>query len=136
MAVIPVLGVSQNLKSGGTLKPEQAVMDIRHYTITLDIDPQQKYIKGNTEIDLILSQSTQTLLFDLWHNYKVNQVMVNGKIHPFNLEKMTSSESPQHWGRKSKVKIDYEGTPALPSGRPGQVDFNGRKTVRAIPGLR
>src|SRR6516225_10077065 len=83
ITLLPFFGFSQNLKSGGTLKPEQAVMDIRHYTITLDIDPQQKYIKGNTEIDLILTQATQTLLFDLWHNYKVNQVSVNGKNTPF-----------------------------------------------------
>src|SRR5258706_7368541 len=83
VAWVPFLGVSQNLKSGGTLKPEQAVMDIRHYTITLDIDPQQKYIKGNTEIDLILTQASQTLFFDLWHDYKVNQVLVNGKSTPF-----------------------------------------------------
>src|SRR5690242_4082854 len=38
------IAYSQNLKSGGKLKPEQAIMDIRHYTIALDVDPQQKFI--------------------------------------------------------------------------------------------
>jgi hypothetical protein len=33
---------SQNLKSGGKLKPEQAIMDIRHYTLTLDDEHDYK----------------------------------------------------------------------------------------------
>ena len=33
---------AQNLKSGGKLKPEQAIMDIRHYTVALDVDPVKK----------------------------------------------------------------------------------------------
>ena len=36
----------QNLKSGGLLKPEQAITDIRHYTISLDVDPGQQSIDG------------------------------------------------------------------------------------------
>jgi hypothetical protein len=33
---------AQNLKSGGVLKPEQAIMDIRHYTIALNVDLSKK----------------------------------------------------------------------------------------------
>lgn len=58
--------LAQNLKSGGHLKPEQANMDIRHYTIALTVDPEKKSIEGYTEIDLNLLQSSSTLLFDLW----------------------------------------------------------------------
>src|SRR4029079_5331272 len=114
MALFPLVGFSQNLKSGGTLKPEQAIMDIRHYTITLDIDPQRKYIKGNTEIDLILTQSTQTLLFDLWHNFKVNEVLVNGKPAPFKFGQDDLIRIPNELpAGKVKVKIDYEGAPGI-----------------------
>ena len=73
------VGFSQNLKSGGPLKPEQAIMDIRHYTIALDIDPVNQYIKGYGETDLILTKSTDVLLFDFWHGLKVTRVSVNGK---------------------------------------------------------
>ena len=45
---------AQNLKSGGVLKPEQAIMDIRHYTVALEVNPTKKSINGYTEIDLNL----------------------------------------------------------------------------------
>ena len=37
-------------------------MDIRHYTVALNVDPTQQSIDGYTEIDLILSESTPVLL--------------------------------------------------------------------------
>ena len=55
---------AQSLTSGGKLKPEQAIMDIRHYSINLAIDTVNQSISGNTVIDLILSQPTPVLLFD------------------------------------------------------------------------
>src|SRR6267154_2194993 len=134
MAWVPFLGVSQNLKSGGTLKPEQAIMDIRHYAITLDIDPQKKYIKGSTEIDLILTQATQALLFDLWHNYTVNQVMVNGKSTPFQQGEddliLIPKELP---AGKVKVKIDYEGTPGIAERAPWTGGFQWEKDSKGNP---
>jgi aminopeptidase N len=134
MVLAPFVGVSQNLKSGGTLKPEQAIMDIRHYTITLDIDPQQKYIKGNTEIDLILSQSTQILLFDLWHNYKVNQVLVNGKSTPFQLGEDDLIRIPKELeAGKVKVKIEYEGTPGIAERAPWTGGFQWEKDSKGNP---
>ena len=45
---------AQNLKSGGVLKPVQANMDIRHYTVALEVDPVKKTINGYTEIGLNL----------------------------------------------------------------------------------
>ena len=55
--IISFTAEAQNLKSGGKLKPEQAIMDIRHYTVALDVDTEQKTINGYTEIDLNLLQS-------------------------------------------------------------------------------
>ena len=39
LALISLNTYAQNLKSGGVLKPEQAIMDIRHYTVALDVRP-------------------------------------------------------------------------------------------------
>ena len=44
------------LSSGGKLKPLQAIIDIRHYDITLDVDIANKAIKGNTIVTLNLSK--------------------------------------------------------------------------------
>ena len=43
------------LTSGGKLHPLQAIMDIRHYTIALDIDIANRSFKGSTEVNLNLS---------------------------------------------------------------------------------
>ena len=74
---------SQNLKSGGVLKPEQAIMDIRHYTVALDVDPNEKSINGYTEIDFNLLKPTRNLLFDFWHGIKISGLWVNGKTQTF-----------------------------------------------------
>jgi aminopeptidase N len=103
----------QSLTSGGPLKPEQAIMDIRHYTIALDVNFEQKSIDGYTTIDLITSQPTHVLLFDLLDSLGVRKVLVNNKPETFeyknNLVRITTpDELPA--GRVS-VKVIYGGKP-------------------------
>ena len=71
------------LSSGGKLKPLQAIMDIRHYDINLDVDIAQKTIQGNTIVSLNLSKQTDTILLDLVHLLKVSKVLVNKKAVRF-----------------------------------------------------
>ena len=59
------------LTSGGKLIPQQAIMDIRHYTIALEVDMVKKSINGATEVSLNLSKKTDTILLDLIHLYSV-----------------------------------------------------------------
>jgi hypothetical protein len=82
-AIISHLHAQQHLTSGGKLKPEQAIMDIRHYTIALDVNFEQKSIDGYTTIDAIMAQPTHVLLFDLLDSLDVKQVFVNNKKEPF-----------------------------------------------------
>jgi aminopeptidase N len=129
-----VVSSAQNLKSGGPLKPEQAIMDIRHYTIALDIDPQQQFIKGYTEIDLILSQSTNVLLFDFWHGLTVTKVEVNGKGKNFQHgnDDLIRVEQVLSVG-KIKVKIDYEGKPGVSTNAPWTGGFQWEKDSKGNP---
>ena len=72
------------MSSGGKLNPLQAVMDIRHYTINLNVDIDQQSIKGNVEILLNLSKQTDTLLLDLLDEMQVTKIKVNNAIVKFN----------------------------------------------------
>ena len=74
---------AQDLKSGGILKPEQEVMDIRHYKLELEVDPSSQSIDGNTVITLITSEPVKLLLFDLVNLLEVRKVWVNGKEETF-----------------------------------------------------
>ncbi len=69
----------QNLKSGGILKPEQAIYDVRHYSLALSVDINNKSIDGTAEIDIITNDTSSVLLFDLVHLLVVRKVWVNGK---------------------------------------------------------
>ncbi len=101
------------LTSGGKLKPEQAIMDIRHYTIQLGIDFNQHAIEGSTTIDFILSKPTRVLLFDLMDDYKIKNILVNGKKQAFDFSDklitiLLDKDLPE--GRAS-VKVFYGGKP-------------------------
>src|ERR1700712_4894030 len=74
---------AQTLTSGGKLKPEQAIKDVRHYTIALDLDFAKKTMDGSATIDVIMSQPTKVLLFDLLDSLNLSQVLVNNKKEPF-----------------------------------------------------
>jgi len=127
---------AQDLKSGGKLKPEQAIMDIRHYTVALDVDPEKKTINGYTEIELILSEQTDNLLFDLWHGLAISKVAVNGKSQQFthttdDLVKISLSQALP--AGRMKVKIDYGGTPAVAVRAPWTGGFQWEKDKEGNP---
>ena len=136
ITVIPIAVRSQNLKSGGKLKPEQAIMDIRHYTVALDVDPEQKTINGYTEIDLNLLQPAGSLLFDLWHGLTITHVWVNGKTNNYthtndDLVKIPlAQELP---AGKVKVKIAYGGKPAVAERAPWVGGFQWEKDSAGNP---
>ncbi|HVW94982.1 MAG TPA: M1 family metallopeptidase [Mucilaginibacter sp.] len=104
---------AQTLTSGGKLKPEQAIMDVRHYTINLALDFKQKSIDGYAVIDVIMAKPTHVLLFDLLDSLNVKQVLVNNKKQPFEYKnneiriKLTN-ELPEG---KASVKVVYGGKP-------------------------
>jgi len=107
------LHAQQTYTSGGKLKPEQAIMDIRHYTIALNVDFAQRSIDGFTTIDVIMSQPTHVLLFDLLDSLNVKQVLVNNKKQAFeyknNLIRINlNDELPIG---KASIKVIYGGRP-------------------------
>ena len=118
--VAPFLVTAQDLKSGGILKPEQAIMDVRHYTIKLAVDPVQQSIDGTTEITIVLSESTQTLLFDLVSLLEVRKVWVNNKsvnfTHADDLIKISLASTLKVG--KAIVKIEYGGKPGISKNPP------------------
>jgi aminopeptidase N len=135
IAFFPSTSYTQNLKSGGKLDPEQAIMDIRHYTVALTVDPGQQTIDGYTEIDLQLSQAANRLVFDLTQLLQVKKVWVNNKEakQEHKDDKLyISSASPYNTG-KIKVKIAYGGKPGIAERAPWIGGFQWEKDSKANP---
>jgi len=108
-----------NLSSGGKLNPIQANMDIRHYTISLEVDIPNKKIAGYGEAEMILAQKADTILLDLIDLYNVSSVKVNNKAVTF-----------QH--RNNKIYIYNQG--GFPAGKElVRIDYNGEPPVAVRP---
>jgi aminopeptidase N len=109
-------------------------MDIRHYTVALDVDPVQKAINGYTEIDLNLSKPSNVLLFDFWHGLTVKDILVNGKKENFTHgdDDLIRINSSQQAG-KVKVKIAYGGKPAIAERAPWTGGFQWEKDSKGNP---
>jgi aminopeptidase N len=71
------------LSSGGKLKPVQANMDIRKYILNLDVDIANKFIKGNTTVNLQLKNAADTILLDFIQHYNIESIKVDGKAVSF-----------------------------------------------------
>jgi aminopeptidase N len=119
------------LTSGGKLNPLQAMMDIRHYTIDLEVDIAKQSIAGFTEVNLNLSQKTDTILFDLIHLYKVTKVKVNDKDCFFTQQsdKIFITSSTGFENGNHTVKIEYNGIPPVAIRPPWDGGFTWTKDV-------
>ncbi len=123
------------MSSGGKLKPLQAIMDIRHYTLALDIDIPNQSISGYTEIDLILSQPTDTLLFDLAHLYIVKNITVDNKAQKFyqQADLIYIVNATGFKTGNQKIKIKYSGIPPVAVNPPWAGGFSWKKDSNGNP---
>jgi len=113
LMAVAILSKAQGLTSGGKLKPEQAIMDVRHYTIALNVDFNQRSIDGYTTIDVIMAKPTNVLLFDLLDSLNVRKVMVNGSDQPFEYKNnlITINLTKELPAGRASVKVIYGGKP-------------------------
>ncbi len=123
LVIITTSSFSQNLTSGGKLKPEQAIMDVRHYTINLSVNIAEKSISGYTIIDVIMAQPANTLLFDLMNDLTVQSVSVNGKPASFTHNNALITIAGSVPAGKASVKIVYAGKPHIATRPPWEDGF-------------
>ncbi len=123
------------MSSGGKLNPLQAIMDIRHYTIALDVNIEARSISGYTEVDLVLNQPTDTLLLNLVDQMAIKKITVNKKdvqfLHKDDKIYMTSPGGFKTG--KQKVNVAYSGIPQVAARPPWQGGFTWTKDSTGHP---
>lgn len=123
------------MTSGGKLHPLQANMDIRHYTLSLDVDIAKQSIAGFVEIDLILLQPSDTILFDLVHFLNVSRISSAKK----KLDFLRSGDyvyitNPKGFkAGKQTFKIEYNGQPPVAVNPPWKGGFSWKKDNAGNP---
>jgi aminopeptidase N len=100
---------------GGKLKPEQANMDIRHYTIDLALDIPGRSLTGYAIIRCDLLKPATSLLFDLMDSFRVQKVTVNGTQAEFTHDRhQLRITATQPWpAGLVTVRVDYAGHPMI-----------------------
>jgi aminopeptidase N len=110
-------------------------MDVRHYTIALQADIENKSISGYTTIDIILSQPAPVLLFDLMNDFTVQKVWVNNKPSRFTHANAIITVTPAAAlpAGKASVKIEYAGKPHVATRPPWEDGFTWTKDSTGKP---
>jgi aminopeptidase N len=120
---------------GGKLKPEQANMDIRHYTIDLALNIPDQSISGSATIRLNLKEPATGLLLDLMDSFKVEKVLVNDKPAVYTHENHAlhiTAEQPWPAG-STTVKVVYGGHPMIAKRPPWDDGFTFTKDSTGHP---
>ncbi len=114
------------MSSGGKLNPLQANMDIRHYTLALDVDIPNQAIAGYAVIDLILLQQTDTILFDLVHFLNVTGISEAKKNKTFyrNRDLIYVVDAAGFKAGRQSIKIEYNGKPPVAVKPPWEGGFS------------
>lgn len=123
------------LSSGGKLNPLQANMDIRHYSLSLQVNLSQQSISGFTEVDMLLTKSADTLLLDLINFYTISSITVNGKNESFlhSENKIYIHTANGFPAGKTTVRINYSGQPPVAVRPPWLGGFTWTKDKRGNP---
>ena len=123
------------MTSGGKLNPLQANMDIRHYTLSLDVDIPNQSINGYTEIDFVLANPTDTLLFDLVNFLEVTKISADKKNKSFYRDKdlIYIVDAAGFKAGRQNIKIEYNGKPPVAVNPPWKGGFSWKKDLSGNP---
>ncbi|MFT3949123.1 MAG: M1 family metallopeptidase [Agriterribacter sp.] len=120
MLTAPVMAEYENkhhvlpgLTSGGKLNPFQAKMDIRHYTLSLDVDIPGKQIAGDAVVKMNLLANTDTVILDLVRVMKVSRVILDNKPVPFQHKEDKIFIAGKFKKGMHDVKVEYKGHPPV-----------------------
>ncbi|HSR69186.1 MAG TPA: M1 family metallopeptidase [Acidobacteriota bacterium] len=106
--------------SGGALSPEQAAYDVRHYSLELKVDPEEKTIEGALTVTADIVHPAPRLVLDLDDPLKVRAAALLTEAGEQQLD--FTRPSGQLWidfpltrqpGETVRVRIDYGGKPRV-----------------------
>ena len=123
------------MKAGGKLRALQAALDIRHYTLALNVDIEKESINGYAEIEMRLSKPLDTILLDLSRIYAISAITVNGKQEVFKHQgdSILIVNNKRFTAGTQRVKISYSGIPPVAVRPPWDGGFTWTKDKSGNP---
>lgn len=130
-------GAQKPTATGGPLRFEQAVYDVLHYDVALNVDPATKSISGTTTMTAKTVIPTNVILLDLDVPFKVSKI-TDGKGNPLQYERGTDTiriwfPQSKQVGEEIKTAITYAGIPHVAPNPPWTGGFMWSKTPGGAP---
>ncbi len=122
--------------SGGVLIPEQACYDVKHYDLTLAVDPAAHSIEGTVTMRATITGPADKLALDLDPALTVRGVKLEGKpvsfVHENGRIWITPAKAPGV-GSDVRVEVGYGGEPRIAKNPPWDGGFTWKQTKSGEP---
>jgi aminopeptidase N len=120
----------------GSITPERAWWDLKHYDLTVNIDPVNKSIKGSNKITYEVLADATVLQIDLQEPLQITSITQGGERLTFR------REGAVHWvnlikkqevGKVEEIRIQYEGIPKEAIRPPWDGGITWQKDSKGLP---
>lgn len=92
--------------------PGQKLINVLHYTVKLDLFPEQKRLKGNVTLQFVFTDSLQKIFrINFYDNMRIHKVLWNGSATNYSNYKTSLTVEPKIILDTNYVEIIYEGKP-------------------------
>lgn len=114
----------------GSVTPEREWWDLKHYHLTLNVDPETKAIKGHNEIRFEVLEPKTRMQIDLQEPLKITKVMHGDENLAFeregNVYWVDFANAPADASEQT-IKVHYEGKPVESENPPWSGGFSWQK---------
>ncbi len=120
----------------GSITPERAWWDLKHYDLTVKIDPNTKSIKGSNKITYEVLSNAKVLQIDLQEPLKITSITQGGEPLTFRREgavHWVNLTKKQEVGKVEQVLISYEGIPKEAIRPPWDGGITWQKDSKGLP---
>ncbi len=120
----------------GSITPERAWWDLKHYDLTINIDPSTKSIKGSNKITYEVVSKANILQIDLQEPLKITAITQGGEPLTFRREgavHWVNLTKKQEVGKIEQVLISYEGIPKEAIRPPWDGGITWQKDSKGLP---
>ncbi|AHM61706.1 peptidase M1 membrane alanine aminopeptidase [Flammeovirgaceae bacterium 311] len=120
----------------GSVTPERAWWDLTYYHLKVEVDPDQRSIRGSNTIQYKVLQPGQRLQLDLQEPMRLERVLQNGK--PLQVEQEGSAHfvtlpEQQQPGSVQRLEAFFSGTPVVAKNPPWDGGLVWSKDARGKP---
>lgn len=105
----------------GSITAEREWWDLTYYHLSMEVDPNKKFIKGTNLIQYEVLKSHQKMQIDLQPPMKITGVSVDGVEQTFVREGnayFISLKAQQQIGASNEILVEYEGNPVVSENPP------------------